>query len=140
MQIEGSNVLDLFAGTGNMSLEFASREANRVVSVDQNRKCIQFIEQISKQLEIDVIQSYSSDAEKYLEKCSSRFDLIFADPPYAYTNGLKLWNLITEKELLEPDGYFILEHGKDQDFEGEEGFLFSRKFGNVNFTFFQSES
>jgi 16S rRNA (guanine(966)-N(2))-methyltransferase RsmD len=139
-QIEGNRILDLFAGTGNMSLEFASRGADQVLSVDQDRKCIQFIEAICKQLQIDTIQCQVLDSEKYLKKCSGSFDLIFADPPYAYRKGIKLWELICERQLLKENGFFILEHGKDQEFESESGFLLSRKFGNVNFTFFQQES
>ena len=139
-QIEGNQILDLFAGTGNMSLEFASRGANQVISVDQNRRCIKFIQEISEQIGIDNIMCYASDSEKYLQRSNGKFDMIFADPPYAYHDGAKLWELICEKELLNENGYFILEHGKDQEFEQVKGFQLSRKFGNVNFTFFQQES
>jgi len=123
-----------------MSLEFASREAAEVYSVDQDRKCIQFIERICKELEIENIQTFAADAEKFLQKCSTSFDLIFADPPYSNKDGIKLWELICERQLLKEGGFFILEHGKDQSFEDHPTFQQSRKFGNVNFTFFQQES
>ena len=139
-RIDENDILDLFSGTGNMSLEFASRGANSVISVDQNRKCIQYIEQISRQLEINNIDYYTSEAEKFLQKCPQKFDLIFADPPYAYQRGIKIWNTICERGLLKEGGFFILEHGKDQEFNSDNGFMLSRKFGNVNFTFFQQES
>jgi len=136
-EMEGGRILDLFAGTGNMSLEFASRGAVQVISVDQNRKCIHYIKKISHELEIEQLEPVVSDAEKFLSKCTAEFDLIFADPPYSYTRGLDLWKLVCEKKLLKVGGYFILEHGKDQKFEEEKSVALSRKFGNVNFTFFQ---
>ena len=136
VELEDLKILDLFAGSGNISLEFASRGAQSIVSVDQDRNCVNFIRKISADLDIKEILPIRSDVLKYLEKNQSMVDLVFADPPYAFEKYDELIRLVLEGEKLSKEDYFILEHGKEQDFSEHKHFQFSKKFGNVNFTFF----
>ena len=63
-------------------------------------------------------------------------DVIFADPPYALTNITDIPRIIFEKDLLKEDGLFVLEHGKDNNFEEDPHFLERRVYGSVNFSIF----
>lgn len=106
------NVLDLYTGTGNISLEFASRGAKTVTSVDSNSKCIQFVKTTSEELELP-IQTILMEAEEFASKKNLSYDIVFADPPYDITDEelLKLNELVYENLLVE-GGLFILEHSK----------------------------
>jgi 16S rRNA (guanine(966)-N(2))-methyltransferase RsmD len=137
IDLNETSILDLCAGTGNMTFEFASRGAKKVIAVDQHRGCIGYIKKISAELELKCITAVKSDLYKFLERSTEKHDLIFADPPYGMAGSKDLPKLIFEKQLLKENGLFILEHSKDLNFEGQAHFLFSRKYGNVNFTFFQ---
>ena len=138
LDLEGADVLDLFCGTGNMSVEFVSRGASLVNSVDQDRNCLAYIQKVCSDLEINEINTFKYDSLKYLKKEERAYDLIFADPPYVYREGESLLEVILERGLLKENAYFVLEHGKDQNFESLPKYSFSRKFGNVNFTFFHN--
>ncbi len=138
-ELEGSDILDLCAGTGNLSLEFASREANSVLSIDRHQGCLNYIYKMSKELNLTQIKCIKSDLFQFLNRCKTDFDLIFADPPYGLKGSEDLPNLIFELQLLRTNGFFILEHGRELNFENHPNYQFSRKYGNVNFTFFQKE-
>lgn len=106
------DVLDLFTGTGNLSIEFASRGAKTVTSVDTNSKCIAFVKSISEELNLG-IQTITMEAEKFASKTGVSYDIVFADPPYDITDEdlLKLNELVYEN-LLAEGGLFVLEHSK----------------------------
>ena len=80
--VEGADVLDLFAGTGSISYEFASRGAASVVSVEINAVHYDFIRRTARNFGLDRIHPVKANAFLYLKSCSKQFDLIFADPPY----------------------------------------------------------
>src|SRR5690606_40166861 len=94
-------VLDLFAGTGNISYEFASRGTKDIIAVDQDFGCIKFINQTSETFKMP-IKTIKSDVFKFLEKASLKFDVIFADPPYAFTleQFSKIPELVFQNGLL----------------------------------------
>ena len=129
-------VLDLFAGTGGISFEFASRGCPSVVCVEKNRKQQLFIEKIIRELSLDSVKLLKMDAFAYIEHCSTKFDLIFADPPYDLPELSKIPNLIFSNNLLKNDGIFILEHPSKMDFSTYPHFKEHRNYGNVNFSFF----
>jgi|SRR5690554_3695753 len=106
------NILDLYTGTGNISFEFASRDAKTVTSVDSNNKCIQFVKSISEELSFP-IQTITMEVEKFASKKNLSYDIVFADPPYDITDEalLKLSELVYENLLVE-GGLLILEHSK----------------------------
>ncbi|XOV68369.1 MAG: 16S rRNA (guanine(966)-N(2))-methyltransferase RsmD [Fluviicola sp.] len=139
MILEDLRILDLCAGTGNISIEFLSREAGTVVAVDKNYHCYKYINQVSHDLgcesEIRVIKS---DILKFLDQSAERFDIIFADPPYAYEHHQSIVEKVFERNLLAEQGILVVEHGKETSLESLSQFLFSRKYGNVHFSFFQN--
>ena len=77
------------------------------------------------------------DVFRFVKSCKQQFDFIFADPPYALKELTTLPDLVLERGLLKPDGIFVLEHGKDNDFSQHRHFLEHRQYGSVNFSIFR---
>jgi 16S rRNA (guanine(966)-N(2))-methyltransferase RsmD len=127
--------LDLFAGTGSIGLELASRGCGKVVSVEKDFKHWQFLARVQKELQAKEWVPLKGDVFKYVHACKERYDLIFADPPYALENLQEIPDAVLP--LLAEEGIFILEHGKDYDFSEHPRFIDHRNYGSVNFSFFQ---
>lgn len=136
VDFEDMAVMDLFAGTGAMSLEFISRGAREVTSVDINNQCVDFIKQSAAQFGVKNMHVVRADVFDLLKRAYKKFDLIFADPPYAIEDLATLPDLVFEKQLLTEDGIFVLEHPREYSFEEHPNFWQHRKYGKVNFTFF----
>ncbi|MBR4312047.1 MAG: RsmD family RNA methyltransferase [Bacteroidaceae bacterium] len=134
---ECANVLDLFAGTGSISLEFVSRGCGRVISVEREPAHHTHIYKIKEQLKEESWIPLRADVFRYIEKCHDTFNLIFADPPYALTRLAELPDLILNKGMLAEGGMFILEHGKDHSFVNHPCFVQERIYGSVHFSFFE---
>ena len=134
------SVLDLFAGTGNISYEFASRGTETIYAVDAHFACIKFINQTSKELDMD-ITSYKSDVYKFLEKTPLKTDVIFADPPYDMSEQdfKKIVELVFENELLDPEGLLVIEHSKHTKMDDCEFHAYDRNYGGTVFSFFEYE-
>lgn len=132
------SVLDLFAGTGNISYEFGSRGVQEVTAVDAHAGCVAFIRKTAEQLELP-IRTIKSDVFAFLEKSSGSYDLVFADPPYALevADFEKLVSLVLEGSMLEENGTLIVEHGKHTNLSHLAGFIESRKYGGSVFSFFE---
>ncbi len=132
------SVLDLFAGTGNISFEFGSRGATQITAVDGDFGCVQFIDKTAKALELE-ITAIKSDVFNYLEKSSLKSDVIFADPPYdlPLADFEKIPELIFKNELLLEGGVLIIEHAKQTDLSHLENFNNKRKYGGSMFSFFK---
>jgi len=134
-------VLDLFAGTGNISYEFASRGAEPITCVDTDLGCVNFIKKTSQEFGMD-ITAIKSDVYKFLERSKVKYDIIFADPPYDFSQEQfdKIYQLIFENDLLQEDGLLIIEHSAGQTkMEHLEHFNNSRKYGGSVFSFFEYE-
>jgi len=134
-------VLDLFAGTGNISYEFSSRGATPITSVDADQGCVNFIKKTAQEFDMD-ITAIKSDVYKFLERSKTKYDVIFADPPYGFTQEQfdKIYELIFENELLQDDGLLIIEHSAGQtNMDHLEHFSNSRKYGGSVFSFFEYE-
>ena len=129
---DGVTALDLFAGTGSISIELVSRGCDKVISVEKDPQHLSFISQVMREVKTDKCFPVRADAFKFIEKCSEQFDFIFADPPYA------LKDRIFENGLLKENGLLVLEHGKDQNFEDDPHFIERRIYGSVNFSFFRA--
>ena len=141
MILENLKILDLCAGTGNISFEFLSREAGTVVAVDKNFHCYKHINKMSYEFDCsDEIRVIKSDILKFLDQNVDSYDIIFADPPYAYEHHKSIAEKVFERNLLAQDGLLIIEHGKETSLESLPHFLFSRKYGNVHFSFFQKQT
>ena len=134
------DVLDLFTGTGNISYEFASRGTENITAVDQNFHCIKFIKKTLKELDFEKeIFPVKSDVFSFLEKSKSKYDFIFADPPYDFSQELflRLPNLIFKNQLLNDDGLLIVEHSPHTKLEEHPNYIESKKYGGVHFSFFK---
>lgn len=134
---DGKRALDLFAGTGSISLELASRGCQQVVSVEADRDHAAFIRQCFAKLGADHQLLIRGDVFKFLKTCRLSFDFIFADPPYALRELSQIPDLILESTLLRPDGLLVFEHGKDHDFSQHPRFVEHRQYGSVNFSIFR---
>lgn len=134
-------VLDLFSGTGNISYEFASRGTTDIVAVDQNKGCVQFINQTSKELDVD-INVLKSDVFTFLEKHQGYYDVIFADPPYDFSDEqfAKIATLVFENNLLNEEGILIIEHSENTKLHTLENFREFKKYGGCVFSFFEIPS
>ena len=139
IDFEGATALDLFSGTGSISLELASRGCVQVISVEADRDHHRFIMQCLQKLGVTErgVTPLRGDAFRFIKSCKMQFDFIFADPPYALKELPTIPSLIFEKNLLKPDGVFVFEHGKDQDFSSHPNFVEHRSYGSVNFSIFQ---
>ncbi len=139
VEYEECSVLDLFAGTGAVSLEFVSRGVRDVVAVDINAQCTDYIKQTANQLAVSNLRVVRADVFDLLKRANRRFDIVFADPPYANEALATLPDLIFSKDILNEDGIFILEHPREFQFEEHPHFWQHRNYGKVNFTFFANK-
>ncbi|MFM2266992.1 MAG: hypothetical protein RL757_433 [Bacteroidota bacterium] len=137
---EDLKMLDLFGGTGNHSYEFISRGCLDVTYVDRHAPALAFVRKTAKLLEIEEnIQIFNADVFKFLERASENYDYIFADPPFGMPALESLPNLIFEKKLLRPDGWFVLEHNATHKFKTHPNFFQERNYGKVIFSFFKNQ-
>lgn len=134
-------VLDLFAGTGNISYEFASRGSENITSVDGDFGCVKFIKQTAAEYDFN-IAAIKSDVFKFLEKNNNSYDIIFADPPYGLDQATfeKVVLTVFEKELLNEDGMMVIEHSKYTKLDHLDHFSFKKSYGGSIFSFFEFES
>ena len=138
IDIEGASVLDLFSGTGSISYEFASRGAERIVSIEQNYNHYSFIKKTAAQLGFKNITVFKTDVFIACKKLKGKsFDVIFADPPYDLDKIMEIPATIFDNELLAPDGLAIIEHPGTVDFSSSPFFSEHRQYGSVNFSIFR---
>ena len=133
---EDCSVMDLFAGTGAMSVEFVSRGVREVTAVDINNACTDYIKTEAQRLELRNLRVVRADVFDLLKRANRKFDIVFADPPYALEGLETLPDLVFEHQVLNEDGIFILEHPREYSFEEHPHFWQHRNYGKVNFTFF----
>lgn len=133
-------VLELFAGTGSISYEFASRGSSPILCIDGDLGCVNFIKKTAKEFEFD-ITAIKSDVFKFLEKHKGRYDIIFADPPYGMEQKEfeKIVSLIFENDILEDEGMLILEHSKYTKLDQMPHYSFQKNYGGSVFSFFEFE-
>lgn len=131
-------VLDLFAGTGNISYEFASRGSMPITSVDADFGCVKFIKQVAAEYDFNIAAT-KSDVFSFLEKNKTTYDIIFADPPYGLDQKTfeKIVLLVFEKELLNEEGMMIIEHSKYTKLDHMINFSFQKSYGGSIFSFFE---
>ena len=136
-EFEDLKVLDLFGGTGSIAFEFASRGAARVYCVEMARENASFIKTEAQRLGLDNVTMVRDNVFDFLPICRERFDLVFADPPYALEGLEKLPDLVFDADILYPERYFILEHGDEHSFVNHPRFVKERHYGRVHFSFFE---
>jgi len=135
--LEEVSFLDLFSGTGSISLEMASRGCKDITAVDSNRNCIQYLQQTAGSWKVSGLRIVKEDVFKFLQSTRISVDIVFADPPYALKGLDELPEMVNKGQLVKPGGCFILEHGDDIDFSKEGHFEQKKTYGNVNFSIFQ---
>lgn len=139
IHLDDISVLDLFAGTGNMSYEFISRGATAVTAVERHARSVGFIKNTFRDLNASHAKVTKMPVEGFLRSCEEQFDLIFMDPPYDYPGMEKLVGTIFERELIPQHGWVILEHRNTSHFEEVPHFETTRKYGTSCFSFFGYE-
>jgi 16S rRNA (guanine966-N2)-methyltransferase len=136
IDFEDISVLDLFAGTGSISYEFASRGAKEITAVDMNYRCVEYIKRTAEHFDFKNIRTVRANALSFLGFCKVQYDVIFADPPYDMNDIPLIPDQVFDKKLLKENGLFILEHSRDFNFSKYPAFSEHRKYGKVNFSFF----
>ena len=135
-EFQDLKVLDLFGGTGAIAFEFASRGAARVYCVEMHRENASFIKTEARRLGLDNVTMVRDNVFDFLPLCHEKFDIVFADPPYALDNLEGLPDKVLGADILHPDCYFILEHGSEHSFKEHPCFIRERVYGRVHFSFF----
>ena len=136
-EFEDLKVLDLFGGTGAVSFEFGSRGVGRVWCVEMARENASFIKREAERLGLDNVTMVRDNVFDFLDICHEKFEIIFADPPYALEGLETIPDKVVDRDILHPDCYFILEHGGEHNFAQHPRFFKEREYGRVHFTFFK---
>ncbi len=139
LSLEGAAVLDLYAGTGNISYELISRGAGSLIAVDADKHCVAFIDKTFKLLQASLAQACRDDAISFLEMCNQSFDLIFADPPYEHSPVEQIVELVMQKRLLNSNGLLVIEHSSKKNYRQHQNLLIDRKYGAVAFSIFVAD-
>ncbi|MBS1546519.1 MAG: 16S rRNA (guanine(966)-N(2))-methyltransferase RsmD [Bacteroidetes bacterium] len=134
--LEDIRVLDLFAGAGGISLEFLSRGAEQVISVELDNVLHAYLRRNAAALNLANWHCVKSDAFAFLRAQHGNFDVIFADPPFNLPGTSDLPALVRERQLLGTNGLLIVEHPRDIDFGTDPWFDSCRKYSNIHFSFF----
>lgn len=136
---EETVALDLFSGIGSISLELVSRGCKKVHSVDNHKKCISFQQALATRWQIADLQFHHENVFSFLKRNPSlSFSLIFADPPYDLNEAVGIPGMIFENYWLDTTGWLIVEHDGRHDWRKHPGYMFSRNYGRVHFSFFQN--
>lgn len=132
--------LDLFSGTGNLSYEFASRGAKRIVSIDRDRGAVAFIKKMKKEWNADAIDVQQMDVFKFLELNKEKFDIIFAGPPYPLKNIDDLPGKVLQSNILKKGGWFILETDPRHRYDQFPELMQVRNYGQTHFHIFSDST
>lgn len=137
IDLDGADALDLFAGTGSISLELLSRGCRSVICIEQEREHYAFIRQCINKLNDNNIQPIRGDVFRFIKSCKRQFDFVFADPPYTLKELPLIPGIILSSSILRDNGIFVFEHGKNHQFQDNPHFIDHREYGAVNFSIFQ---
>jgi 16S rRNA (guanine966-N2)-methyltransferase len=135
-EFNGLKTLDLFGGTGNISIEFISRGVSEACYVELNSNCVKFISQEKTKLGINNLHIHKKDVFSFLKASGEKFDIIFADPPYDTNDAIKVAEEVFQLSLVKENGMLIVEHSSRQKLDSHKYFKQTRKYGNVHFSFF----
>lgn len=136
-EFDSLQVLDLFAGTGAIGFEFASRGAGRVCCVEMDRDNAAFIRREAMRLGLDAVTIVRDNVFDFLPLCRDRFDIVFADPPYSMEGVQTIPDRVFSTEVLYPERYLIVEHGEAGMFREHPRFVKEKSYGRVHFSFFE---
>lgn len=139
-EFDGLHVLDLFGGTGAISFEFISRGAGHVWCVEMAPANAAFISSQARRLGLSNMTVVRHNVFDFIPLCTEKFDIVFADPPYALEGLETLPARVLDAGILHPGGYFILEHGSEHSFTSHPLFVKEKVYGRVHFSFFEQPS
>ncbi len=135
--IRGANVLDLFAGSGNLGIEAISRGAKKVLFVDNDRRNTTHIEELAEDFDIsDQVRTVTSPVEKFLEGIPLPYDIVFSDPPYDFPLMKEMINTIVTDGWLADNGWLILEHDKRHHFIDHNHCAYYKEYGRTHVSIF----
>ena len=138
--IELSSVLDLFAGTGGISYEFASRGCEDVTTVDLSNRYTLFMKKsLTGELKLlePSIAVIKADAFRFIRNAGRKYTIVFADPPFDLENLDTLPDAVFSAALVKENGWLILEHSDKNNFAKHPNFVKVRKYGKINFSLFE---
>ena len=135
-QIDGLIAFDLFAGSGSVSYEFASRGAKKVLSVEKSFPVFKHLIKLVNEFDLEHIRVIKKDVFAWLKNTEEKADIIFADPPFDLVNIKEIPNIIIEKKMINEGGCFILEHAAGLSFDEFEEYSYTKNYGSVHFSFF----
>ncbi|HET6896350.1 MAG TPA: 16S rRNA (guanine(966)-N(2))-methyltransferase RsmD [Candidatus Baltobacteraceae bacterium] len=138
-RIEGARFLDLYAGTGAIGFEAASRGAEKVVSVEGHRDTADAIREAAEQFGVsDRVEVVAAPVDRALYRLEGEFDVVYADPPYADELPMQMFRLLLERHLLAPDALVIFEHSARTILPEIPGYRSVREevYGDVALAFF----
>ena len=136
LDFKETTALDLFSGTGAVAFEMISRGCRQVTAVDLNRRCTDWIRKAAQDFRMENLQVRQAEVFRFLKQNTRKYNLIFADPPYPLENIPDISREVFENNLLEPDGWLVVEHPAAIDMSEQPWFHSHRKYGKVNFSFF----
>jgi len=140
IDFDGIDVLDLFAGFGNLGFEALSRGARSVCFVEQNRKALDTMKQTASDIGVQSLARFvMADVSAFLKREKGPFDLVFCDPPYRWEDYELLIRSILDTGLLVADGLLLIEHHSSHDFSQSRGYLFHKDYGTTRVSFFTPE-
>ncbi len=131
-------VLDLFAGTGSISYEFASRGCHNIHLVEINSRHLAFIEKMIDDLNFNHIKPFRTNVLTFLKTCNYKYNIVFADPPYNLRWIDSIPELVLNSGILKSGGMMILEHPRNKNYSHLKGFIEERKYGGVHFSMFEN--
>jgi 16S rRNA (guanine966-N2)-methyltransferase len=136
LDLSSLKTLDLFGGTGSISYELASRGVRDLTVVEKDPVMFAFIQKNAAELKLENYKVIRMDVFRYIDQCTSAFDFIFAGPPYALPNIDDLPRLIVSKQLLNENGWFVLEHTPRNDYKDFPLYVTERHYGTTIFSIF----
>ncbi len=136
--LDDITVLDLFAGTGNISYEFASRGCTDITAVDTEYGCVKFINETAASFEMP-IKTIKADVFKLLKTHKHAYTVIFADPPYEFSleQFTEIVTSVFKNNLLSLGGVLIIEHSKHTSLLEVDNYSYSKNYGGSVFSFFE---
>lgn len=136
---EKINVLDLFSGTGSISLEFASRGCQHITSIDKHPGCVAFLKETATKLNLQQINAHKWDVFQFLNSCNEKYEIIFSGPPYALKNIEDIHRIVFEKKLLNQNGWLIIEHNIQLSLDHLPNLIDKRNYGTTVFSIFMQK-
>jgi len=139
IDFETIRFLDLFGGTGNHCYECISRGCRDATYVDKYGPAVSFVIKMTEKLDIqEFITIRKMDVFRFIKKCDSKYDYIFAGPPYPLKTIADIPDLILKQGMLSDNGILVLEHNPSVNLSNHPNIFNQRNYGQTIFSFFRT--